>query len=157
MKLHPHSTVLLLVFGLVLGGVAPHVGTVGDSVSQWSTIDPHLFLFIFLPPLIYVGTNSVDFYIFKSSIYQMLILAGPGLLLSMVLTAGFVKFGFDYDWDWSTCLAFGAMLSATDPVAVVSLLHELGITKQLTILIEGESLFNDGTGTMMMMILTLIV
>lgn len=75
----------------------------------------------------------------------MLLLAGPGVLISTTLVASFAIFGMGYDWDWPTGLTFGAMVSATDPVAVVALLQELGAPKQLSILIEGESLFNDGT------------
>ena len=75
----------------------------------------------------------------------MFLLAGPGVILSSLLTSCIAKFLFDYKWNWNTSVAFGGMLSATDPVAVVSLLRELGASKHLTILIEGESLFNDGT------------
>jgi len=49
-----------------------------------------------------------------------------------------------YDWNWSTGLLLGGLLSATDPVAVVALLKELGASKKLSTLIEGESLMNDG-------------
>ena len=50
-----------------------------------------------------------------------------------------------YDWSWNACFMFGAMMSATDPVAVVALLKELGVSKRLGTLMEGESLLNDGT------------
>lgn len=82
---------------------------------------------------------------FKHSVAQMLLLAGPGVLMSTVMVASFAIYAMGYDWDWPTGLTFGAMMSATDPVAVVALLQELGAPKQLSILIEGESLFNDGT------------
>lgn len=48
-------------------------------------------------------------------------------------------------FDWTSCLLFGFLISATDPVAVISILKELGTSKRLTILIEGESMLNDGT------------
>lgn len=51
---------------------------------------------------------------------------------------------FPYGWNWSTGLLLGGLLSATDPVAVVALLKELGASKKLSTLIEGESLMNDG-------------
>lgn len=91
--------------------------------------------------------NNVDFHVFKRSVYQMLLLAGPGVVMSTGLTAGIAYYLFDYDWGWNESLAFGAMMSATDPVAVVSLMKQLGASEKLAILIEGESLFNDGTGT----------
>jgi NhaP-type Na+/H+ or K+/H+ antiporter len=53
----------------------------------------------------------------------------------------------DYDeiFDWPNALMLGAILSATDPVAVVALLKEVGVSKRFSTLIEGESLLNDGT------------
>lgn len=56
----------------------------------------------------------------------MLTLAGPGVVIATVLTACVVQYVFPYDWDWNTALMLGGMLSATDPVAVVALLKELG-------------------------------
>lgn len=75
----------------------------------------------------------------------MFLLAAPGVVMSALLTAVVAIFVMYPDWDLSTGITFGAMLSATDPVAVVALLHELGAAKQLALLIEGESLFNDGS------------
>lgn len=51
---------------------------------------------------------------------------------------------FPYGWTWKTSLLLGGLLSATDPVAVVALLKELGASKKLSTIIEGESLMNDG-------------
>lgn len=51
---------------------------------------------------------------------------------------------FPYNWSWKTSLLLGGLLSATDPVAVVALLKDLGASKKLSTIIEGESLMNDG-------------
>ena len=51
--------------------------------------------------------------------------------------------GFTWDWQWS--LITGAILSATDPVAVTAVLHDLGAPHKLATMIEGESLLNDGS------------
>ena len=91
------------------------------------------------------GCRSTDFHIFKKEMWQMMLLAGPGVVLSSMLTAIFAKYVFPYEWGWFTALTFGSMMSATDPVAVVALLRELGASKRLSLLIEGESLLNDGT------------
>lgn len=56
----------------------------------------------------------------------------------------FFQYAFPYQWTWSISLLLGGLLSATDPVAVVALLKELGASKKLNTLIEGESLINDG-------------
>lgn len=49
------------------------------------------------------------------------------------------------EFSLSACLSFSAIICATDPVAVVALLKELGTNKKFNVLLEGESLFNDGT------------
>lgn len=62
---------------------------------------------------------------------KVLTLAGPGVVIATVLTACVVQYVFPYDWDWNTALMLGGMLSATDPVAVVALLKELGELSRL--------------------------
>lgn len=56
---------------------------------------------------------------------QVLLLAGPGVVIGTALTALFVQYAFPYNWTWTESLLFGAMLSATDPVAVIALLQEV--------------------------------
>lgn len=58
-------------------------------------------------------------------VIQVLLLAGPGVVVGAALTAVFVKYAFPYHWTWLESLLFGAMLSATDPVAVIALLQEV--------------------------------
>lgn len=55
-----------------------------------------------------------------------------------------IQLTFPYNWSWKTSLLLGGLLSATDPVAVVALLKDLGASKKLSTIIEGESLMNDG-------------
>ncbi|KAJ4960786.1 hypothetical protein NE237_020696 [Protea cynaroides] len=76
---------------------------------------------------------------------QMVLLAGPGVLISTFCLGSAMKLTFPYKWSWKTSLLLGGLLSATDPVAVVALLKELGASKKLSTIIEGESLMNDGT------------
>ncbi|KZV31393.1 sodium/hydrogen exchanger plant [Dorcoceras hygrometricum] len=76
---------------------------------------------------------------------QMFLLAGPGVLISTFCVGSALKLAFPYNWSWKTSLLLGGLLSATDPVAVVALLKDLGASKKLSTLIEGESLMNDGT------------
>jgi NhaP-type Na+/H+ or K+/H+ antiporter len=58
-------------------------------------------------------------------VLQILILAWPGVVITFILIAICAKFFFPYGWSWPQALLFGAMLSATDPVAVVAVLHEV--------------------------------
>ncbi|KAJ6981894.1 hypothetical protein NC653_025096, partial [Populus alba x Populus x berolinensis] len=81
----------------------------------------------------------------KRCMAQMLLLAGPGVLISTCCLGCALKLIFPYNWSWTTSLLLGGLLSATDPVAVVALLKDLGASKKLSTIIEGESLMNDGT------------
>jgi NhaP-type Na+/H+ or K+/H+ antiporter len=113
-------------------------------MEAWSNIPPNVVQGIFLPILLFDSAFSVDFHIFRRSMGQILLLAGPGVALSTFLFA-LVAIWWWPTWEWPTALMFGAIMSATDPVAVVALMREVGASKRLSTLIEGESLINDGT------------
>jgi len=115
------------------------------SVDIWERIDPHLVFYVFLPVLIFVEAMRLNVKLAAKCFSQVMVLACPGVLLGTALTAVFSKYCFPYGWDWPTALIFGSILSATDPVAVVSLFQTLGVSARLTMVISGESLLNDGT------------
>jgi CPA1 family monovalent cation:H+ antiporter len=78
------------------------------------------------------------------------VLAGPGIIAAIVCTgiatAWLLRlFGLEPSFTWRDGLVFAALVSATDPIAVVSLFRKLGVAPRLTTLVEAESLFNDGT------------
>ncbi len=104
-------------------------------------------LLLFLPALIFESAFSCDYYIFKMQFGKIFLLAFPMLLAATFITALVMYYilGHDCDLGWTGCVLFGAIVSATDPVAVVALLKELGTSKRIGTLIEGESLLNDGT------------
>ncbi|WAR03707.1 OSBP1-like protein [Mya arenaria] len=66
------------------------------------------------------------------------------MAVATFLTAVLARFLFTYGWSWNEGMMFGAILSATDPVAVVALLRDIGASKKLAMVIEGEALLNDG-------------
>lgn len=142
-------TVWLLLLGVWIGfmtnvyGMA--LGAITQSAVIVSNMDPHLMLFMFLPPLIFESAFSIDTSIFFKTMKKALLLAVPGLLMSVLLIGGLTKYVMYPDWLWEECFLLGAVLSATDPVAVVALLKTLGASKVLSSLIESESLLNDGT------------
>jgi NhaP-type Na+/H+ or K+/H+ antiporter len=142
-------TVALLVCGIALGsleyGTHHRFGKIGNGIRIWAKIDPDLLLAVFLPALLFESSFSMEIHQIKRCMVQMLLLAGPGVLISTFFLGSAIKLIFPYDWDWKTSLLLGGLLSATDPVAVVALLKELGASKKLSTIIEGESLMNDGT------------
>jgi len=115
------------------------------SYTAWESIDPHLLLFTFLPPLLFSDAFSVDTYVAKRTALQCLLLAGPGVVIGSFATAYVFYYWLPYGFNFATSLMIGSILSATDPVAVVSLLKDLGASPILTMQIQGESMLNDGT------------
>ena len=161
-------TALLLIIGIILGvitrmGGFEHWGSIdvsiiAEAMHAAANIDPHMLLYVFLPILIFEAAFAMDLHTFKKSAANSVILAVPGIVIALVLTAIMV-YGIDYlglglpGWaNWSLALMFGSVISATDPVAVVALLKDLGASKKLGTLIEGESLLNDGTAIVIFMV-----
>lgn len=161
-------TALLLIIGIILGvlnrmGLFIQWGSVDVSVIHdsfiWAAhIDPHMLFFVFLPILIFEAAFAMDLHTFKKSAANSVILAVPGILMAMVLSGGMVyaidvfDIGLEGWANWGLAFMFGSVISATDPVAVVALLKELGASKKLGTLIEGESLLNDGTAIVLFMV-----
>lgn len=140
----PYTPIVFLV-GIIIGAS----GSTSDQKLDelFFQIDPDFLLLIFLPALIYESAASVDFHTFKRQSGKIILMAFPMLLAATYLTAVVMYWVLDYKetMPWSACVLFGAVISATDPVAVVSLLKSLGAPKSIGTLIEGESLLNDGT------------
>jgi NhaP-type Na+/H+ or K+/H+ antiporter len=145
-------TVALLLLGIGIGLLhrydvfqQPNLSTLGQTLDLVADISPHLIMFVFLPTLIFESAFAMEVHLFRRMFLQIAILAVPGLMLATSLTAGLAKWAFPWEWGWALCFMFGALISATDPVAVVALLKEVSSRKRLETLIEGESLLNDGT------------
>jgi len=119
--------------------------TFEDSLDLWHDIDPHLFMFAFLPPLIFSEAMNLNMSMVQRCFWQCFIMAVPGVIVGAVMAGVAAKYILPYEWSWPLAMAFGAITSATDPVAVVSIFNSLGVSPRLTMLISGESLLNDGT------------
>ena len=96
--------------------------------------------------------QAIDYHVFKKVIYKTITLAFPGMATGSILMACLVKLAYG-DWTWDLCLLLGVITSATDPVAVVALLRELGAKVSLSTTIEGESLLNDGSAVVIFSVL----
>ncbi|MHC4873301.1 MAG: cation:proton antiporter [Planctomycetota bacterium] len=147
-------TVMLVIVGLSLRGLAELDMPVVRYFSQFE-ISPELIFFVFLPTLIFESALNLDARQLKHNLGSVLMLAVPGLLISTVVIGGLIYLiaGIDFV---PACL-LGAILSATDPVAVISLFKQLGAPQRLTILVEGESLFNDASSMVVARVLTVVI
>ncbi|EGR27161.1 sodium hydrogen exchanger family protein, putative [Ichthyophthirius multifiliis] len=139
-------TPMLIILGIIFAIYRDDLGFIGDSIKIWSGINPHMILFIFIPVLIFESGFNCDWYVFKRALINIILLAAPGVFIGSIFLAVCLKVFLSYDdISWYGALTMGSILCATDPVAVVALLKELGASVQLNTLIEGESLLNDGT------------
>lgn len=147
-KLNIPYTVVVFLVGVALYVIVDKTGDYGQlekSVKRWRDIDPELLLYVFLPALLFGEAMNLSWYKAKACFYQAALLAGPGVLIGAYLMALILYYVLPFEWSWYLCVVFGSIVAATDPVAVVAILKELGASPKLTILIVGESLLNDGT------------
>ena len=137
-------TITLVLAGLVVAvlGAAPG----GVVITQ------ELILVLLLPPLLFQAGLHLDLELLQKKAVPVIILAIPGVLVSMVFVAIAVR-PFVGDYAWLPALLFGAMLAPTDPISVMATLKTAKAPSRLKTLIEGESLFNDGTGVVLFLIL----
>ena len=150
--------VLALAFSLGLIGLAQVVPSVGDqarSVLDQIDFDAAL-LNSMLGFLLFAGALHVDMRRLWSQKWPVALLATLGVVTSTVLVA-LLTWGLfrllGQDMPVIYCLLFGALISPTDPIAVLAILKTLGAPKNLETKIAGESLFNDGVGVVVFLAL----
>ncbi|MDF3129669.1 cation:proton antiporter [Kiritimatiellaeota bacterium B1221] len=139
-KLRFPYTIGLVVIGFIAGYLALKL-----DYQRLIRLDltPATILYLILPTLIYDASINMDMKALRKNIVPILLLAILGLLLSAGIIGGllnhFTAIGI------GAALLFGALISATDPVAVISLFSEIGAPRRLVTLVDGESIFNDAT------------
>lgn len=146
-------TIFLVIIGLLLG-LASHKVSFFHAVTLFR-LTPDVVLFVFLPVLIFESAFNLDAKKLLKNIIPIMTLAVPALLIS-TFTVGFILH-YSLELDLGITLLFGALISATDPVAVIALFKEIGAPKRLNLLVEGESLFNDGTALVLFKIILGVV
>ncbi|HOU32056.1 MAG TPA: cation:proton antiporter, partial [Synergistaceae bacterium] len=138
-------TIGLVLIGLIIGAVVNIFGIL-PAFSRLH-LTGNLILYALLPALIFDAALNMDVQLLKKNIVPVMVLAVPGLVVATLVSAWLVA-----AWTplgMGAALVFGALISTTDPVAVIALFHELGAPKRLTMLVDGESLFNDATAIVM--------
>ena len=126
-------TIALVLTGLVVGyfGLLPGVH-----------LEPQILFAIFLPPLLFEACINIHFRSLQRQWKIIGILAVFGTIISIVL----VGYGMHYFLGLPViaALLFGAVISPTDPISVLALFKRLGVNERLSMIVEAESLFNDG-------------
>jgi Na+:H+ antiporter len=151
-------TVALVTAGALLGWWAEHSSVL--EPLRGLDVTPDAVFFLFLPTLIFQSAFHLDARALRANLAPTLTLAVPGLLIStgmigLVMRVAGPMVGVPFTWP--EALLLGSILSATDPVAVISMFGQLGAPKRLTILVEGESLFNDATAIVLSRIILAVM
>ena len=146
-------TIGLVLIGLILGALANIFG-IFPAFSRLH-LTGNLILYALLPALIFDAALNMDVQLLKKNILPVMVLAVPGLVVATLVSAWLVAVWTPLGM--GAALVFGALISTTDPVAVIALFRELGAPKRLTMLVDGESLFNDATAIVMFSIVLELV
>jgi CPA1 family monovalent cation:H+ antiporter len=127
-------TVSLVVLGLLAGALLPAGAIV---------VTPELVLLVLLPGLVFEAALRLEVADLRRTLGWMVLLAAPGVLISALIVAVVLQAATGLPFELG--MVVGAMVAATDPVAVIATFRDLGVSRRLSTLVEGESLLNDAT------------
>ncbi|XP_031534566.2 sodium/hydrogen exchanger 9 isoform X2 [Vicugna pacos] len=130
--------------------ISPHQG---NAILEKMTFDPEIFFNVLLPPIIFHAGYSLKKRHFFQNLGSILTYAFLGTAISCIVI-GLIIYGFvkamvyadqlkNGDFHFTDCLFFGSLMSATDPVTVLAIFHELHVDPDLYTLLFGESVLND--------------
>jgi monovalent cation:H+ antiporter, CPA1 family len=129
--------------GLVLTGIG--LAVAGLETGAMLT---HDFIFeVILPPLLFEAALTIRWRELRQDMLPVVVLSTLGVVISaVVVAAGMVKF---LAWPAAAAVVFGVLIAATDPIAVLAMFKDTGIKGRLRLLVESESLFNDGVAAVL--------
>jgi len=129
--------------GLVLTGQGLAVAGLETGVML-----THDFIFeVILPPLLFEAALSIRWRELRQDMLPVVVLSTLGVVISaVVVAAGMVKF---LAWPAAPAVVFGVLIAATDPIAVLAMFKDTGIKGRRRLLVESESLFNDGVAAVL--------
>ena len=137
-RLRMPYTVGLVLAGAALAATRSHAGL---------ALTHDLIFDVVLPPLLFEAALTLRWSDLRRDLVPVVALSTIGVALCAAVVAGGLAAWLG--WPLESALVFGALISATDPIAVIALLKELRVTGRLSLLIEAESLFNDGAAAVL--------
>jgi CPA1 family monovalent cation:H+ antiporter len=138
-------TIALVITGLIIGTLEFY-----DIM-----LNKEIILFMFLPPLLFEAALHIDIKEMMDAFKPILFLSIFGIIASVFLVGFIVNIFTGIPLIY--CILFGAMIMPTDPVSVIALFKQVGVSKKLSHIIEGESLINDGTAIVLFTIIFAVI
>jgi len=132
--------------GLVLAGIGLHSVPFHLNLQ----LSKELIFSVFLPPLVFEAALYIRWNELKKDLPVVGLLATAGVTLAAAVTA--VGMHYAFNWQWESAIVFGVLISATDPVSVIATFKEAGVHGRLRLLVESESLLNDGTAAVLFVV-----
>lgn len=144
-------TVSLVSGGLVLSVFRLPILSPLQSGHRSDWLTPDVILILFLPALVFEGSIKIDIRHLTRDVVPLAILANLGVVVATLVT------GYLVHWTIALplllALLFGSIISATDPISVLANFKSLRIDRRLSLIIEAESLLNDGTAVVLFQVL----
>lgn len=155
------------LISLISGGIYQtfsnyfNLGHVSNASTLWLGITPaEVFVYIFLPPLILDSACRMDFFLLKRVGWNVMFMAFVMVIGSALLLIPFMLYALgaaDRGWDAVYVALFGTMIGSTDAASVIAILKSGGAPELLSIILEGESLFNDASSLTMFEIFSNVI
>ncbi len=142
-------TIALVFGGFLIDIVHFPLFEAEGGAAHWLT--PEIIFMVFLPGLLFEAGININVRHLLDNLTPILLVAIVGVVIATIAT-GYGMHAL-IGIPLGAALVFGALISATDPISVLALFKELGVSKRLAVLVEGESLFNDGTAVVLFQIL----
>ncbi len=152
-----------LAAGLLIQLLAPLISPdlLSDTIAGFESLDfTSSLMSVAIGVLLFITARRIDLMLLDRQQYLVLALAVISTLMNTVLTgaATYLLLGWlGFDIPFLHALLFGALISPTDPIATIAILKRAGLPKNLEVVIEGESLFNDGIGAVVFSLLAAVV
>ncbi|MEO8142019.1 MAG: cation:proton antiporter [Sphingomicrobium sp.] len=128
--------------GLVIAGFAMAVSPLGTGFH----LTPEIIMQVFLPPLVFEAAVHIEWRSFRREFPLLFALVTIGVLLAAAIVAAAMH--WLVGWGWLAAAFFGVLIAATDPVAVIATFREIKVDSRLHLLVEAESLLNDGVAAL---------
>jgi CPA1 family monovalent cation:H+ antiporter len=129
--------------GLVFGGI----GLAFSHFDMGVRLTHDVIFDVILPPLLFEAAINIPWHELRRDLVPVLVLS----IFGVVVSAAVVAFGMTWilSWPATSAIIFGVLIAATDPVAVIAMFKDTGLGGRLRLLVESESLFNDGVAAVL--------